>query len=179
MSGGAKVVPGGERVARGKIGFQARTDSRSRRSGPGRKKGGQGLQQRRHPVQPTYPIRRSLVIRDTPLCQRPQARAEPLLPPCLQAPRGTLGCGSDPGVRAWLSRAAPSAAPRARRPARRPPFTRTAPGVLERSRAHFALLGLRGPRRDSPRPALTSEVFFFLPLPLSHLSAVTGHRKEK
>lgn len=65
-------------MARGKIGFRARADSRSRRLGPGRKKGGRGApgSTQSGPLTP-YPVGRSLVIPDTPLFQRPPGPAEP------------------------------------------------------------------------------------------------------
>lgn len=55
----------------------------------------------------------------------------------------------------------------------------TPPRVRELSPGELGAPGPSGPRRGQSRPALTSEVFFFLPLPQSHLSAVTGRRKEK
>lgn len=109
--------------------------------------------------------------------------AETLSPRRLGAPRGTTGCGSLPGLKGSTPAGAgePCAAPSvgcSARAAALPAFPRATPGAEappERTWFSRAL----GPRRGPPRPALTSVVFFFLPPPRSHLSAVTARRKEK
>lgn len=137
------------------------------------------LQQRQRRLQPTHPTlcreaRANTKSRDAGT-RRP--RAESLSPRPIRAPRGTTR-RARPNRRA----AAACAAPPAGRPAPRLPFPRLPRPrrpVRERSRGALRAPGPSGPRRGQSRPALTSEVFFFLPLPQSHLSAVTGRRKEK
>lgn len=109
--------------------------------------------------------------------------AEPLSPRRFGGPWGTTGCGCLPGLegptrpRTAAPRAAPSVGCSAR-VAAFPALTRATPGCTS-TRGVLGAPGPSGPRRGPPRPALTSEVFFFLPLPQSHLSAVTARRKEK
>lgn len=180
-SPGERGAPAAPLGAHGKVGFRARTERKTR---PGEKDPSRGFRYRQHPVQPTHPhpVRRSSTNRCSPRRQHPQAgdRASTAAAP-QSSPRND-GVWVR-GLRAGLSpcAAAPHAASRAGCPALRPPFPRLpwpCRGCLSAA-GRASCSWAEGPRRDPPRPALTSEVFFFLPLPQCHLSAVTGRRKEK
>lgn len=147
--------------------------------GRGGRKAGRGLQEAPSPAHPPPTGWGEAWSSLTPRCSSAR-RARPSLgrtePP--RSPE-TVRRGSDPGLRARLSRNGSYRRARARGPAAVPALAPDRAGGAGAQPGDALRSWAAWPSEGPPCPVLTSEVFFFLPLPWSHLSAVTGHRKEK
>lgn len=166
-----------ERVARGKIGFRARADSRPEtRAGEERKAGGGAGSTQSGPLTP-YPVGRSLVIPDTPLFQRPPGPAEPRSHRASRS-QETVRRGSDPGLRARLSRNGSYRRARDRGRAALPALATDRAGGVG-AQPGDALRSWAAWPEGPPCPVATSEVFFPSSHPLVPFISGDGPQERK